>query len=35
MHYVIYYATKQKQLGAVKKGTANHSRINAITEFNW
>ena len=32
--YVDTYA-KQKQLGAIKKGTAKQSRINAITEFDW
>ena len=26
---------KQKQFGAVKKGTTKQSRINAIIEFDW
>ena len=26
---------KQKQFGAVKKGTANQSRTNAISEYDW
>ena len=26
---------KQKQPGAVKKGAAKQSRVNAITEYDW